>query len=203
GDMNPLWGAAASGIVGTGTAIGVRAATGMDKHAELIGLGTGVLTGIALMMSPRTRAAGFTGVVVAIVNNGFRFMEQLASDKQKIRDLAGAKAHFAANTATTKVPLKTQLTLLQAEAQSGGFGMVTVDPRQLAGGLGAVSAQQVPTLGAVSAQSMPLAGPNGLGIVSPEVIRTLGQSGVQFQGGGDSGPGVSGIGRHYGATVLG
>lgn len=196
GDMNPVWGAMAAGAIGNGTSIGIRTFTGMDKNAELIGLGAGVATGVALMMSPRTRAAGFTGVVVALVTNGLRFVEALASSKQKIKDLEGAKATFLATKAETKVPIKDQLAAKQAEAQAGGFGMVTADPRQLAG------------FGAVSAEQRQLAG-NGLGVVSPEVIRSLGAAGHNsmptFQGQPPAQivGSASGISGAFGATIFG
>jgi hypothetical protein len=196
GDLNPVWGAMASGAIGTGTTISVRAFTGMDKNAELIGLGAGVAAGVALMMSPRTRAAGFTGVVVALMTNGLRFVEALASNKQKIKDLEGAKVTFLSQKAATKVPVKDQLTAKQAEAQAGGFGMVTVDPRQLAG------------FGAVSAEQRQLAG-NGLGVVSPEVIRSLGAAGHNsmptFQGQAPAQivGSASGISGAFGATIFG
>ncbi len=199
GDVNPLWGVVASGATGTGAAIGVRAMTGMDKHAELIGLGVGVATGVGLMMSKRTRAAGFAGVITALMSNGLRYAECLFSCKAQIKDLKGAEVTFVAKT----VPCKQQLEAAKAAAKAGGFGMVTTEHRQL----GAVTAEQVPSFGAVSAEPRGLAG--GLGIVSPEVIRSLGGALPTFQGNqppativGSQG-GVGGIGRHYGATIMG
>lgn len=225
--VNPFWGALASGTLGTGAAMGVRAMTGMDKHAELIGLGVGLAAGAGLMASPRTRAAGFTGVVTALATNGLRFLESMFSAKQQIKDLRGSEASFLASKATTKVPLRTQLDQLKAAASAGGFGVVSAEPRQLAGlgamsaenrqvlgavsaenrqVLGAVSAENRQVLGAVSAENRQVLG-GGLGIVSPEVIRTL--SGNPGAEGHASQPpativgGMGGLGSHFGATCIG
>jgi hypothetical protein len=71
---------------------------------------------------------------------------------------------------------------------------------------GAASAQRVPAFGAASAQRVPSFG-GGLGIVSPEVVRSLGSAPVQFQGGGLGGPPVQfqggGMSGSYGANVYG
>lgn len=203
GDVNPLWGVAAAGAAGNGTAIGVRAMSGMDKHAELIGLGVGVAAGLGLMISPKTRAAGFAGIVAALMSNGLRYAEQLMSAKQQIKDLRGAEVTYIAKNAGTAP--KDQLAAAKAAAQAGGFGMVTTQRMPLAGGFGAASAARVPSLGAVSAEQRTLAG-GGLGIVSPEVVRTLSGAGLPtFQGNQPPATivGARGIGANYGATIMG
>lgn len=199
GDVNPLWGALASGATGTGTAIGVRAMTGMDKHAELIGLGVGVATGGALMLSKKTRAAGFVGIVTALLTNGLRAAEAMMGCKQQVKDLKGAEVTYLAKNGT---PCKTQLEAAKAAAKAGGFGAVEVQRRQLA----AATAQAVPSLGAVEVQRRQLAGggAGGLGIVSPEVLRSLSGSPVKFQGNAQATiVGSRGIGAAYGATSIG
>lgn len=203
GDMHPVWGALAAGAVGTGTSAAVQQFTGMDKHAELIGLGAGVATGAALMISNKTRVAGIVGVATAIATNGMRAIQAMLSAKQQIKNLAGAGATFNATKAAVKVSYKDQLAAAQMTAKASGFGIATAARVPT---LGAVSAQTVPTLGAISAQRVPAMNGAGLGIVSPEVIRSLSSGGIQggglgaavkFQGGGGS---LSGA---YGATIYG
>lgn len=188
GDVSPVWGVVASGVTGTGTAVALRATTSMDKHAELIGMGAGTLAGLALMMSKKTRAAGFTGIITALVNNGLRFLEASVVDKQKLKDLTGA---LASKTGTVKA----QLEAAKSAAAAAGLGIVQANRMSLAGGglgivqpsvvptLGAVSAEPMPTLGAVSAQRMPLA---GFGAASASPVNIVG-----------------GLGSHYGATGIG
>jgi len=209
GDVSPVWGVAASGTVGTGTAIAIRTLTDMDKNAELIGMGAGVAAGAAMMLSERTRAAGFTGIITAVVTNGLRYAEALTSPKQQIKDIAGSLATLTKKGGN---PYANQLKTAQMNAKAaglkGGFGVVQannmplagnlglVSPeviRSLSGGLGAASAEPMPALGAVSAEPMPLAGsqmPTFQG-------GGLGNSMPTFQGG------IGGLGAHYGATGIG
>ena len=218
GGLHPSAGVALSVGLGTGAAIGVRMFTGLDKWSEAIGGGVGVGAGLALMLSKKTRGAGFTGVIAAGINNGLRFVEAMVSDKQKIKNLTGAMS-TAQNVAGVKYA--DQLTAVTEAAKAagvlkGGFGIVTP---QIVPTLGAVSAQVVPTLGAVSAQVMPVVG-GPMGAVQAEV-RHLAQptyAGMgqptyagntqlpTFQGNQQPpvqivGPG--GIGQHYGATCMG
>jgi hypothetical protein len=205
GDANPMWGALAAGAIGTGTAIGVRTFTGMDKNAELIGLGAGAATGLALMMSPRTRAAGFTGLLTALMTNGLRYAEAMLSPKQQIKDIAGVGVTFNATTAATRLTAAQQLTAAKTAAANAGFGMRSSDYRTA---LGARSAEErTALLGARSAEDRTVL--SGLGIVSPEVLRTLGASGASpmptFEG--ENAPvqivGATGLGSHFGATLFG
>lgn len=202
-DMNPLWGALASGAIGNGTTVAVQSFTGMDKNSELIGLGAGVAAGAVMMLGKKTRAAGIVGIATALATNGIRVAQSMMSAKQKIKDLAGAEATFNATKAAVKLPYSQQLTAAQAAAKASGFGIVS--PERVPT-LGAISARQVPTLGAISAQQVPAMNGAGLGIVSPEVIRSLSGGGIQggglgsavkFQGGGGS------LSRAYGATIYG
>ncbi len=190
GDVSPVWGVAASGAAGTGTAVAIRATTTMDKNAELIGMGVGTLTGLALMMSQRTRAAGFTGVVTAIVNNGLRFLEASLSDKQKIKDIAGSLASKAAKDGT---PLKAQLNIAKGSMKTAGLGIVSPEViRSLSGGFGAVQATAVPSLGAVQATAVP-----SLGAVQASVMPSFGAAAASPM---PLAGGLGGLGAHYGAT---
>ncbi len=180
GDVSPIWGVVASGVTGTGTAVAIRATTSMDKNAELIGMGVGTLAGLAMMMSKRTRAAGFTGIVTAIVNNGLRYAEAALTDKQKLKDIVGA-------IATKTKTVAAQLEAAKAAASAAGLGIVTASRMPLVGNLGIVQANAVPTLGAVTAQPMPLMG--GLGAVTAQPMPLAG--------------GLGGLGAHFGATGVG
>ncbi len=188
--INPFWGALASGGLGQTAAAGLRL-YGMDKHANLAGLGTGLLVGVGLLMSDRTRAAGFTGIVTALATSGFAWAMGMLSAKEQIKDLKGAEVTYLATKAPTKIPVAAQLAAAKAAAVAGNFGTVTVEPRQLAGGLGTVTVEQRQLagqlgalsyeqrqvlsgqLGALSAEQRQVLAGAGLGIVSPEVIRSL------------------------------
>lgn len=215
--LHPSAGAALSVGLGTGTAIGVRMFTGLDKWSELIGGGVGVGAGMALMLSPKTRGAGFTGIVAAGISNGLRFVEAMVSDKQKIKNLTGA---MSTKQDAAGVKYATQLAAVKEAAKtvgvlSGGLGIVTP---QVVPTLGAVSAVTVPTLGAVAVNVMPTVG-GPMGAVQAEVRQlaqpSYGQPSYAGMGApqlpifqGNQQPpvqivGPGGIGRHYGATCMG
>jgi len=206
-DVNPMWGAVASGGVGTVTAIGLRSTTRLDSHAELIGLGAGVTTGALMMLGERSRAAGFVGIVTALVTQGSRFLEAALSPKQKLKDAHGAAASIQASEGGLSLADQSKLANEMLNALKAAKGLGIVSPERVPT-LGAVTAQQVPVLGAASAQQIPTL-QGGLGIVSPEVVRSLGSSGAPatFQGGMQGVPGVTiqgaGLSSAYGATLLG
>jgi hypothetical protein len=202
GDLNPLWGAAASGLFGTGTAAAVRAFSSMDRHAELIGLGVGVATGAALLISPRSRAAGFTGIATALVTSGLRYVEALASCKQQVKDLTGAIL------TKTESDCKAQLDSLKvagtaAGVLKGGFGMVTASPRTALQGFGAMTSEPRTALQGFGAMtSEPRTALQGLGIVTADPrtalqggIGAARNAGVTIEGGG--------LASAYGATIFG
>ena len=110
-----------------------------------------------MMISPKSRGAGVTGIVATILNNGLRFAESMISKKP---------AMTAANTA--------------------GYGIVTPE---VVPTLGATAAYQVPTLGATAAYQVPTLG----GDVQVEPRQLAGNLPV-FEGS---------LGRHYGATIMG
>jgi len=209
GDVNPMWGVVASGGVGTATAVGLRSTTRLDSHAELIGLGAGVATGAMMMLSQRSRAAGFVGIVTALVTQGARFVEASFSTKQKLKDAYGAAASIQASEGGLSLEEQKKIAdqMLSAMKSQAGLGIVSA---QSVPTLGAVTAQRVPVLGAASAQQIPTL-QGSLGIVSPEVIRSLSGASAgapaTFQGGMGSVPGVTiqgaGLSSAYGATLLG
>jgi len=215
--IHPAIGAAVSVGAGTATAIGVRQFTDMDKYSELIGGGVGVGAGVIMMFFPAARAAGFTGVISALLNNGLRYAASMIADKEKLRDVSGELATKITKKDKTR-SVKTQLVELQAQiealktapaATSGAFGIVEA---QRVPTLGAMSAQRVPTLGAISAERRQLADA-GLGIVEAETRQLAASTQLPtFQAhmgmGQNQQPpvqivGAGGVGRNYGATVFG
>lgn len=74
-DGNPMWGAFVGTGLGTLAAIGVKQYMPRQaKHAEVIGMGAGVLGGAILWLAGH-RASGITGAVSAVLNNGLRALE--------------------------------------------------------------------------------------------------------------------------------
>lgn len=131
GDLNPMWGAVASGTVSAGTAVGVRKfskSLSMMNNAELVGMGAGVAVGALMMISAKSRAAGFVGIVTSLITSGLRYVEQSGM-------LGGSLGAVSAER-------------IQA------LGMATAQRMPLA----AASAQSVPTLGIVSPEVVPTLG---------------------------------------------
>lgn len=94
-EVNPMWGAVAGTGAGTLAAVGVTQFTDMDKYSELIGLGVGVVLGGVMAAFRSTRAAGFTAMAAAVLNNGVRASAQLLSAKQQVKDATGAQVTAA------------------------------------------------------------------------------------------------------------
>jgi hypothetical protein len=139
--LHPAVGAAASAGIGSGLAFAMRrsAKTAADKrfkYSELIGGGAALGVSGLMMVSPKTRGAGVTGVVVALLNNGIRFLEQ-----QTVK--AGDTAGFGI-VSPQQVPTLGAMSAYHTPA------------------LGAMSAQQVPSLGEVTVDNRQLAGNGGL-----------------------------------------
>jgi hypothetical protein len=73
--LNPVWGAVVGTGLGTVAAIGTRQFTKYGKHSELVGFGVGALASGAMIAFEGTRAAGWTGLASAFLNNGLRQLE--------------------------------------------------------------------------------------------------------------------------------
>jgi hypothetical protein len=210
--IHPAIGAAVSVGAGTATAIGVRQFSSLDKYSELIGGGVGISAGVIMMFFPNSRAAGYTGIISALLNNGLRYAAALISDKEKLRDASGALASKTAKT----MPIKNRLAAIEADLKAAGTASGTTEGAfgivrpQVVPTLGAVSARQVPSLGAVSAERRRLADA-GLGLVQAEQRQLAAAQLPQFQShmgmGQAQSPvqivGAGGIGGNYGATVFG
>lgn len=75
--MAALYGAMIGTGVGTLTAIGIRSLKPDWKQwSELVGLAGGVLVGGGLMVSSKTRHAGWVAIASSALNNGLRAIEQ-------------------------------------------------------------------------------------------------------------------------------
>ncbi len=112
GDVNPLWGAVAGTGLGTLAAIGARQASKdesskVNKYSEAIGFAVGGGVSAAMLISKSTRAAGFTGLAAAFLNNGLRQLEKMMVKK----------------TAATTTP-------------DAGTGGVVIEPTQVISGAG-------------------------------------------------------------------
>lgn len=74
--LNPVWGAVVGTGLGTATAIATRQF--MSQYAdksELIGFGVAALASGAMIAFEGTRAAGWTSLASAVLNNGLRSVE--------------------------------------------------------------------------------------------------------------------------------
>lgn len=76
--LNPLWGAVAGSGLGTVVAMGARRWGGatLGKHAEATGFVAAAAAGGAMIAFKRSRAAGWTALAAAFLNNGLRAVEQ-------------------------------------------------------------------------------------------------------------------------------
>lgn len=88
--LNPMWGSTGAAALGTLTAVGVRQFTAKDKWSELIGFGAAAVPSVAMIFPKRTRAAGWSGLITAMLTNGVRFVECMVSDKEKAKAEVGA-----------------------------------------------------------------------------------------------------------------
>lgn len=76
--LNPVWGAVVGTGLGTVGAIATRQfAPKLAKHSELVGFGLSALASGTMIFFEGTRAAGWTGLASAFLNNGLRQMEQM------------------------------------------------------------------------------------------------------------------------------
>lgn len=76
--LNPVWGAVVGTGLGTVGAIATRQfAPKMARHSELVGFGLSALASGSMIFFEGTRAAGWTGLTSAFLNNGLRQLEQM------------------------------------------------------------------------------------------------------------------------------
>jgi hypothetical protein len=75
--LNPLWGAAAGSGLGTVVSLGLKkfGSPTMLKHSEAIGFLAGAAAGGAMIAMKNTRAAGWTALAAAFLNNGLRALD--------------------------------------------------------------------------------------------------------------------------------
>lgn len=108
--LNPVWGAVVGTGLGTATAIATRQF--MPQYAgksELIGFGVSALASGAMIAFEGTRAAGWTSLASAVLNNGLRSVELMF--------FSPGGAEMAVDTPPV----------------SGHIGQVVVDPAEVLG----------------------------------------------------------------------
>lgn len=115
--LNPVWGAVVGTGLGTATAIATRQF--MPQYAgksELIGFGVSALASGAMIAFEGTRAAGWTSLASAVLNNGLRSVELMF--------FSPGSAEMAVDT-----PPVSGVVVDPAEV----LGLVEVDPTQVLG----------------------------------------------------------------------
>jgi hypothetical protein len=182
--VRPYYGAAIGAAVGAGTAFAARAlgsAGGwVARNSELTGLLAAAAVSAGMISFRGTRNAGWTSLVVAVLSNGIRALEQWVSG------------------ATIPVSGIGIVTPEYARALSGaGFGIV--QPQYLQGGLGLpIATGQPPSYGTVPG----VAGP-GVDLGGPPVNLLGNPSAGSQQVNLLGGPTISGLASMYGATLFG
>lgn len=134
--LNPMWGAVAGTGVGTVAAVATRQfAPTKYKWSEAIGFGAAGLVAGGMLFFENTRAAGWTALASAFLNNGLRQIEMMLYDSK-------LKAAATATTAPT----------------TQGVGDVVIEPTQALMGsqMGLVDIEQAQALlGAGEGSDMP------------------------------------------------
>ncbi len=149
--LNPNWGALGVTGAGTLTTLAVQqfsTSPKMQRASEAIGLGVATAAAGALMVSKKTRAAGWAGLFAAIASHGPRLVADYLS---KANDAAvSARAGYV----TAK--------------KAGGVAPAAPVQGHFAGGrsLMGVEVQEIPAF----------SGNPGLGLVMPEATRALGNA---------------------------
>ena len=175
----------------TGTAIAVRRFTDMDKWSEGIGAVVGAVAGGAMMAMADARHAGMTAIIASVVSGGLRQAEQLMSAKEAVKQEAVKKNGD----------------------KTAGWGLPTIEPSWSAFP-GELTPQNSLGYPVVQDQFI-VPGSMGPGTTS-QFEGNLGMP-PQLVGAGDYGlsqnpaaqqaalvgPGVSGLGSHYGSTIFG
>jgi len=133
--LNPMWGAAAATGVGTVTTMGLhRYASGkLQEHGEALGFVAAAVAAGTMIAMKRTRAAGWTGLAAAFLNNGLRALGQ----------------YFAPATGPWGGVVIDPMT---AFSGARGLGLVEVDPTTAFRGAG-LGNNQMPQLVGATLQS--------------------------------------------------
>ncbi len=194
GPAMPAIGAALGAGTQAGTAWAVRAMTDMDKYAEAIGMGVGVVAGGAMLMIPTARTAAWAAIAASLVGGGIRQLEQMVSKKEAVKQ----------DAVKTTTPTK-------------GWGIAAIEPSW-----SAYPGELTPPGGMNGQMGYPTVSdqfivPGSMGPGSTSQFE--GHLGMppQLVGAGDYGlsqnpaaqqaslvgPGVSGLGSHYGSTIFG
>ena len=153
------------------------------KYAEGIGALVGALAGGAMIAIPSQRGAGWTAVTTSLVSGAVRQVSAMVAKHRTAAENAGAQA-------------------ADAGGGTAGWGLPTIEPTVAFRGAG---------LGLPTIEQQALvpgsAGLSDAGVGMPPQLQNAGDYGMGQNPGAQQaqlvGPGFSGLGAHYGATLFG
>ena len=194
--MNPLWGAVIGGGLGTGTAIAVRAMTDSTssyrKWSEGIGFAVGAATSGVMMMFPGTKAAGWAGLATAVMTNGLRQLEAVFTKSGDTKGI-GAAVIEPLNGVVIE-------SLSPGTRDVDGFGVPNI--QEVPEAYGTIPGVYGPDMNQMP-QIMGVAGPQLSAGVPVDVKQRNNLPANSYHVQLMNGPGVHGLGTHYGATLFG
>lgn len=182
----PAIGAALGTGIQTLAAIGVRRFTTKDKWSEGIGAAVGIVAGAGMLAMNSTRALGWTMIAASGISGLLRQAETLMMPVEKAKAEAGAAA-AASPALTTQQEEAAAVSKTVEETQ--GMGMVQIDPQYA---LGLPTVEPSYALGNVGLPPQ-LVGAGDYGLSQNPAARQ-----AQLVG-----PGISGLGSHFGSTIFG
>ncbi len=186
----PAIGAALGVGVQTAAAILVRRFTAQDKWSEGIGAVVGMAAGAGMMAMEKTRAMGWTMVAASGVGGLLRQLETLYMPVEKAKADAGAAAAAIAPASQTTQAAVVESGAASSGGAASGMGMVQVDP---AYSLGLPTIEPSASLGSGMGLPPQLVGAGDYGLSQNPAARQ-----AQLVG-----PGISGLGSHFGSTIFG
>jgi hypothetical protein len=146
---------------------------GKDKYAEAIGAGVGVAASMAMLLVPKMRTMAWTAFGAALGGGLVRQLENSLVTKEKEKAAAGENA-----------------TAAEKNGEQKGMGLVEIEPTAT---LGLPTVEPTQALGDGMGMPPQLVGAGDYGLSqNPAAAQaTL------------VGPGVSGLGAHFGSTIFG
>lgn len=187
GALTAMWGTGLGILFQTGTAMAVRRFTDMDKWAEGIGAIGGAAAGAAMIAFPGSRNAGWTALIASVVSGGLRQGEQMLSAKEQAKN----NAVTGAMGLPTIAPSWSAYPGEKTPMMNGAMGYPVVDNQFIVpGSMGPGTTSQFE---------------GGLGM--PPQLVGAGDYGLSQNPAAQQaalvGPGVSGLGSHFGSTIFG
>lgn len=189
--LNANWGAGLGVLFQTGTAIAVRRFTAMDKYAEGIGAVAGAAAGGAMIAFPGSRNAGWTAIISSLVSGGLRQAEQMLSVKEQVKQEAAKTAEKTAGWGLPTIAPSWSAYPGEKTPQMNGLGYPTVHDQYIVpGSMGPGSTSQFEGNLGMPPQ---LVGKGDYGLSQNPAAQQASLVG----------PGISGLGAHYGSTIFG